>query len=131
MYCALQLRSGVSIYFLHGAGCQNLHSSPVISCQQDFFCKHCKLCCIVFAVAFVLRSDVHQLLLLLLPCLLGLADEFRVRYNDFFFFVFLPMRLAFLRCCEFSILFYFPLLSRWYRLGRVCFFCWYHLCSNP
>ena len=59
--------------------------------------------------------------LLLLSCLLGLANEFHFRHNYYVFFVLLHVRLTFLRCCEFVIPFYSPLLARRYRLGCVVF----------
>ena len=57
------------------------------------------------------------MLLLLLPCLLVLPDEFHVLYYHFVIFLLLHVRLAFLLSLQFEILFYFPLLARRYRLG--------------
>ena len=57
-------------------------------------------------VAYVLRSEAPQLLLLLLPCLLVLPDEFHVRCHHIVIFILLHIRLAFLLCLPFEILFY-------------------------
>ena len=43
-----------------------------------FFCKNYKLCEFFLAVAFILCSEAPKLKLLLLPCLLGLPDDFHV-----------------------------------------------------
>ena len=75
---------------------------------------------IFLSPAYVLRSEAPQLLLLLLPCLLVLPDEFHVRYHHFVIFLLLHVRLAFRLCLQFEILFYFPLLARRYRLGNRC-----------
>ena len=97
---------------------------PHLSCRVDkpFFVKITN-CVDFLAVAYVLRSEAPQLLLFLLNCLLALPDEFHVHYHHFVIFLLLHVRLAFLLCLQFEILFYFPLWARRYRLGRVGFLC--------
>ena len=132
LYCALQLFRGFPYIFcmMLDEGIYIPHLA-VMPCRQDFFCKNYKLWWFFLAVAFIVRSEVPQLQLLLLPCLLGLVDEFYVRFHYFVIFVLQHVRLTFLRCFQSGILLYFPLLARRYRLDRVGFLCWYYYCSNP
>ena len=52
LHCALWFISGFSMYFLHVAGCKNLHPSPVMLCRQDFFLLKLQTVLIFFCCGF-------------------------------------------------------------------------------